>query len=164
MNEKLKRMDYIDSYGDVIRVSAHLDMYRDNDNLFVGLTCYDEDLEAEDSYCSLTVNVDKLPYLHSAIDTTYNGEGKLKFLKDKGFGEPTGQYVHSGFCSYPVFRFYEDKLMEIEPDMFQIYAATHNQVVEKKESLDKLISNAEKIAEEQAGRMKSGLDDCRIER
>jgi len=147
MNKNLKRMDYIDSYGDLIKVSAQLDMYRDNDNLYIGLTCYDEDLEAEDSYCDLTVNVDKLPYLHSAIDTTYNGEGKLKFLLDNGFGEPTGKYGHSGFCSYPIFRFNEEKLMEIEPDVFRVYTAMHNKSIERKESLSEKITKAKMVAE-----------------
>ena len=149
MNRSMKRMDYMDSYGDIIEVSVQVDVYRENNNLFVGLTCYDEDLEAEDSYCHLTVNVTELPYLHSAIDTTYNGAGKLKFLQDNGFGEPTGWYVHSGYCSYPVFRFREQKLMELEPDTFRVYAMLHNRRAEKKETLEEKISRARSMPESQ---------------
>ena len=165
MSNEIKRMDYTDSYGDLIKVTPVLNMYRDNDNLYVGLTSYDEDLEAEDNYCDLTVNVYKLPYLHSAIDTTYSGEAKLKFLQEQGFGELTGNSLRSGFCTYPVFRFNEDKLREIDPETFKAYAKAHNVSLDAKEPLDAKINKAKNRPNGAASqRREPSLDNKNVER
>lgn len=141
-----------DSYGDEVEVIPKLNMYRDNDNLYIGLDSFDEDLEGWDSYCDLTVNLFELPYLESAVDITYSGEEKIKFLTENGFGEPTGQTIASGFCVFPVFRFNEDKLKEIDPVLFAQYAKAHGKEIEQHSSLNEQIKDAEQKADSFEGK------------
>ncbi len=136
-NEKLM---YTDSFGDTFEVFPKIDFYKSNNNLYVGLDAYDEDLEAVDSYCHITVNLYELPYLHSAIDLTFGGEAKPKFLEENGFGHFTGEVINNGFGKYPVFEFDEDKIREINPETFAEYAKAHGK---DKPGFDKLISNAQ---------------------
>lgn len=141
--EKDKLM-YTDSFGDTFEVFPKINFYLDNNNLYLGLDSYDEDLEAIDAYCDITVNIDVLPYLHSAVDLTYGGEGKIKFLEDNGFGHRTGQALRSGFGVYPIFAFNEDKLCQIDPETFAAYAKAHGK---DKPSLDSKIGEAQKKTE-----------------
>lgn len=139
-------LSYTDAYGDELSLKPTLNFYLSNNNLAVGLTEYDKELEIEDSYCMLTVNVDELPYLYAAIDTTYGGEQKLQFLKDHALAEPTGEVLHSGFCTYPVYRFNEEKLREIDPNTFKAYQKAHG----RESSLDQKIKTAQEKKELQS--------------
>ena len=116
-----KELEYFDTFNDRIMVKPHLNFYNSNNNLYIGLTYYDEELQMEDHYSDLTVNIEKLPYLYSALDTTYNTENVLKFITDHALGEFTGKYLYSGFCRYPVVKFNEEKMKEIDPNMFKAY-------------------------------------------
>lgn len=109
---------YTDNYGDDNDVRLVLDMYRDNNNLFVGLEEHDEEFDFWDSYCDVTVNIVRLPFLESAINMNYGGQEKIDFLVKNGFGEPAGYSLSSGFCTYPVFRFNADKIKELDPAFF----------------------------------------------
>lgn len=122
MGENMENyLEYLDTFNDLVMVKPHLNFYNSNNNLYIGLLYYDEELHMEDHYSDLTVNIEKLPYLYSALDTTYNTENVLKFVSDHGLGEFTGQYLHSGFCRYPIIKFNEEKMQEIDPDMFKAY-------------------------------------------
>lgn len=114
--------EYIDSYGGTNFVQFKMDMYRDNDNLYLGLDVYDPEVDAMLPYGDVTVNTHvNLPYLHSLIDTNNNGAAIIPFLVEKGFGELTGQSVVSGYCDFPIFKFSEEKLMEVCPKEFSEY-------------------------------------------
>lgn len=141
---KDEKLMYTDSFGDTFEVFPKINYYADNNNLYVGLDAYDEDIEAIDAYCDITVNIDELPYLHSALDLTYSGMEKIKFLEENGFGRLTGEILFSGFCQYPVFAFNEDKIREINPEMFTAYAKAHGK---DKPSLDNKIGEAQKKTE-----------------
>lgn len=132
-----------------ITVFPTMDMYRNNNNLYLGLDYWDQELEIRDSWCDLTVNVGNLPYLHSAIDTDLSGEDKIRFLIENGFAEDTGKTLLSGFCTFPVFRFREDKLRELNPEVFAAYAKAHGREKEENSPLDHQISEA-------AGKNRSG--------
>lgn len=136
----------IDSYGDKITVYPAINFYMSDNNLKVGLNHYDEDLEDVDSYCSLTINGDfPHAYLEAAVDTTFNGDRKLEFLVQNGFGEPTGKTMFYGGSSYPIFKFNEDKLRQIDPVTFDAYAKAHG--IDKKPSLDDRIAGAQTKAD-----------------
>lgn len=109
--------------GGVSRVRPYLDTYQDNGNLYVGLEFYMEDGFWEPDL-SITVNTIPLAYLEAAIDTNNNGNKILEFLQKNNFGELTPFTVSSGFCVYPIFRFNEEKIMEIDPEVFREYAKT----------------------------------------
>lgn len=137
-----KNFIYTDNFGDDNQVSVVFDMYRDNDNLFIGLEEYDEEFDYWDSYCDVTVNVGNLPFLESAININLGGQEKIDFLVKNGFGELTDKILLSGFCKYPVFKFNEDKLKELDPEFFTKYAVAHGKEIYL--PLDSQISGAEK--------------------
>ena len=65
-------------------------------------------------FATLTVN---LPGLRgtkpnvSAVDTN-NCPWAPALIKRLGIGKPTGDYLHSGFCTYPVYEFDMQKIAE----------------------------------------------------
>ncbi len=138
-----KSYEYKSAYGDVYTVEPKLAMYVDNDNLYVGLDFYDEEYNCWDSFCDVTVNINKQPYLCSAIDTNNNGNAIVDFLEKNGIAEYTGMVNFSGYCAYPVFYFNEEKLKEINPEVFAEYAKAHGK---NKEPLDKKLKDAESRA------------------
>lgn len=142
MSAEVKGYPYKDSYGDEFTVYPKLNMYADNSNLYVGLDSFDEDIGEVDAYCDLTVNIYKLPYLCSCVNIEYGGEQHAKFLEEQGIAQFTGKWVPSGFMSFPVFRFNEDKLREIDPKMFAEYAKAYGKEVEVKKPLDQQIQKA----------------------
>ena len=142
MSAEKKGYPYKDRYGDEFTVYPKLNMYADNDNLYVGLDSFDEDLGEIDQYCDLTVNIYKLPYLCSCVNIEYGGEQHARFLEEQGIAQFTGKWMPSGFMSFPVFRFNEDKLREIDPEMFAKYANAYGKEVEVKKPLDQQIQTA----------------------
>lgn len=120
-NENVLEMKYVDFTGESIRVQPKINMYANDNNLYVGLDWYDQEYGCWEPYCDVTVNIRKLPFLESAIDTNNNGDRIIKFLVDQGFGELTSKVQPSGFCIFPVFRFNPEKLKEIDPVMFEEY-------------------------------------------
>lgn len=130
---------YEDSYGDKNAVYPKLNFYLSDNNLYLGLSEYDTEFDYLEHYCDVTVNIDTLPYLHAAIDTNNNGTKIVDFLIKNGFGEPTGGMIPSGFCWFPVFKFNEDKLREIDPETFAAYAKAQGM---NKSPLDQQISGA----------------------
>ncbi len=122
---KAEWMTY-EGYSGTYQVLPKLNLYRENSNLYVGLDFFDLDFGGFEPFTDLTVNVGALPYLHSAIDTNNNGQQAVDFLEAHGFGKKTDFSIPSGFCLFPVFKFNEDKLREIDPQVFAEYAKAHN--------------------------------------
>lgn len=120
-NKELQ-MDYTDVFGGTYKVLPKLNSYLDNNNLYVGLDFYEEEGGFWAPYADVTVNVGRLPFLESAIDTNNNGQKIVDFLVENGFGELTDKVIPSGFCVFPVFRFNADKLKAIDSEFFKEYA------------------------------------------
>lgn len=146
---------YTDNFGDENGVALVLDMYRDNNNLYIGLEEYDEEYEFWDPYCDVTVNIRTLPFLESAINIEFGGQEKIDFLTRNGFGELTDKKLRSGFLEFPVFRFNAQKLKELDPAFFAEYAKEHGMSVDERSGLDDKISAAEKAQKDQASSDKS---------
>lgn len=163
--DRIVEMDYVDPFGDTIRVRPKINMYANNNNLYVGLDWYDKDYGCWEPYCDVTVNIWKLPYLESAIDTNNNDSRILKFLVDQGFGQLTDRVQPSGFCVFPVFRFNADKLEEIDPVMFNEYEKVAGEKGRKHKPLDVSIREAKQknnaAYERESGtrEVSSGRDD-----
>lgn len=115
---------HLSGFG-LIPVYPILDIYREYNNLYLGLNYYDEEEQMFDHYGDVTVNVEQMQYQHSTIDTNNNGTRILDFLKRNGFGEETNRCVNSGFCSFPVFRFDDRALQRIDPRVYKDYAMMH---------------------------------------
>lgn len=142
-SDLVAEMDYVDLFGNTVRVRPKINMYANNDNLYVGLDCYDQEFGGWEPYCDVTVNIRKLPFLESAIDVNNNDYHILKFLSDQGFGNLTEKVLPSGFCVFPVFRFNADKLQEIDSKMFSEYLKCHGrQPMQSHKALDTSIRDA----------------------
>lgn len=69
---------------------------------------------ADGPFATLTVNlpgVRTMPKNVSCVDTN-NCPWAPALIKRLKIGKPTGHYLHSGFCSYPVYTFDLDKIAE----------------------------------------------------
>lgn len=139
--------EYNDRFGVTYQVMPNMNTYLNNDNLYLGLDFYDTDCQAWLPYADVTVNVGALPFLESAIDTNNNGNDILDFLVKNGFGELTGAAIKSGYCEFPVFKFNEDKLKEVDSFAFELYAKAHNKELC---SLDNVIIEAKHKSDAEA--------------
>lgn len=143
-------LTYIDGAGDANLVFPRLNIYEDNNNLYLGFVSEDLEWGGLDHYCSATTNVSVLPYLHSCIDTNNNGTRIIEFLERNGFGEMTDMELPSGRCWYPVFRFNEEKLRQIDPEMFAAYAKAHGR--DKPSLASQIAGAAERTVQNNSGR------------
>ena len=135
-----KKYVYSPTYGEPVEVNLTMNMYACNDNLYIGMDYFEQEYDCMMPYGDVTVNTDlKLPFLYATIDNNNNGPSILPFLVEHGFGFDTGAVVNSGFCQFPIFKFSEDALKRIDPEMFQEYKKAHGSL-----SLDRKIKEAEK--------------------
>lgn len=75
-------------------------------------------LQLYDAYgeplCSMTTNFGKdLPFGYSYVDTNNLPEIE-EFIKEYGLGAPTGKFMQSGYCSYPLYKFNMGVLNELD--------------------------------------------------
>ena len=80
------------------------------------------DSKDEQSFAILTVNLSDaleevmegipLPHNVQAVDVN-NCPWAEDFIKDNNLGKPLGVYITSGFCTYPLYIFDLDKLVDI---------------------------------------------------
>lgn len=101
----------VTSWGRTYNVKPTTSTYRNNGNLYIGLLCEIKEDYGEwwEPYCDITVNIGKLEENCGAVDTN-NFPQAEDFIHKYGFGEFTGRYVISGFCSYPIYKFDMDKV------------------------------------------------------
>lgn len=86
--------------GENYEVKIEKSNYFTNGNLAVLLTFDDGEEDV------LTVNLEeKLPLNQAYVDTN-NHPNAEQFIIDNNLGEPLGKYGHSGFCAYPLYKFY----------------------------------------------------------
>lgn len=73
-------------------------------------------VEAETGECfaDLTVNIDGVAGGNFAYVDTNNNDWAVKFIEENKLGINTGAVGFSGFCSYPLFAFDEDKIIQEE--------------------------------------------------
>ena len=108
-----------------LTVYPYIGQYEENGNLYLGLLYFDEESKKVLPFTDVTVNLDDLGYLQSAVDTKSNGGKIVDFLCDNGFGDVTGTLFRSD-GPYPIFRFHEKILNEIDPEAFSAYARAHH--------------------------------------
>ena len=77
-----------------------------NGNLAIVLYCYDRDYDFWEPYGNLTVNFEeKLPENYAYLDVN-NIPNAEEFVMENELGEFTGKMRFSGFCCYPLYKFY----------------------------------------------------------
>ena len=104
--------DFADGYGDVRKVNLAVGVHEGTDNLFVGADCFNPGTGEMDDGPRFTANILKLPPFVAALDVEYGGERIAGFLAENGFGHLTGDVLHNGSRTFPLFRFDEAKLEE----------------------------------------------------
>lgn len=108
-----------EKYGTTRPIQLQIAAYL-NGNLAIEMITW-EDGHPE-PWNTLTVN---FPYQcdknHAFIDTNNNDQQILSWIIRNGLAVPTGIMTQSGFCSYPEYRFREDRLREIDPDGYEAY-------------------------------------------
>ena len=78
--------------------------YYNNNNLAIEIICWNEE-DGYEPFAMLTVNTQtKLPANQAAVDTN-NFPEAIQLIEEYRLGIPTGDYVYSGYCKYPVYEF-----------------------------------------------------------
>lgn len=99
----------LNAWGKEHQITLDLSNYVDNNNLFVGLVCWEDIGKGEypEPWSDLTVNLGiKCAPNCAFIDTNDNGKEIINWLIANKLGMPTGRVAQSGFCTYPEFEFY----------------------------------------------------------
>ena len=73
-----------------------------NGNLAIAI-----ELEDGEPFATLTVNIDILMPDYAFVDTN-NCPWAEEFIKENNLGEFTGTVRKSGYCSYPLYKFYKE--------------------------------------------------------
>lgn len=98
-------------YGKEHPMTFELNRYAENGNLYVGLITHEEGYPAP--WQNLTVNLSvKCNDGCAFIDTNNNGDEIIDWLIEHELGILTGKERASGWCVYPEFMFFMDKLRE----------------------------------------------------
>ena len=90
----------IENWGNAYDVRMEKTKYC-NGNLAIRLVC-----DNGEPYGDLTVNLNKeLPDDMAYVDTN-NMPNAERFIKENNLGVHQGKYEYSGFCAYPLYRFF----------------------------------------------------------
>lgn len=96
----------INNWGKEYEVQMEKTSYKNNGNLAIVLTCYDSEYDCWEPYGNLTVNLNnKLPANMAYVDVN-NMPNAEEFITENNLGEDTGDIGFSGFCCYPLYKFY----------------------------------------------------------
>ena len=68
--------------------------------------------ENKELFGNLTVNIIPLPRGFAAVDTNNLGEEIIDFIEENRLGHVI-DYIQSGYCQYPVVKFYMIKLLDL---------------------------------------------------
>ena len=78
-----------------------------NGNLAIQLMCHDDEYDFWEPYGMLTVNFDqKLPEGYAYVDTN-NIPNAEQFIKKYNLGVHQGKFKMSGYCCYPLYKFFD---------------------------------------------------------
>lgn len=77
----------------------------------LSLYSYSEEEKELEPYTDVTVNIPNCKRGTGCqfIDTNNNDPSIIDWLEENEFGKCTGNFGHSGFCTYPEFNFYAGK-------------------------------------------------------
>ena len=94
-------------FGNYPNCFFEINKYRDNDHIAVSIFSSEEG-----PFSPVTVNIsgiERFPKNYSCVDTN-NAPFIEKLIKKLGIATPAGITLKSGWCTYPVYIFDEDKL------------------------------------------------------
>lgn len=99
-------LTYKSQWGGEYEIGLTVNHYLENNNLFVGMVCYNGE-----PFANLTVNL-SVPCDENCafIDTNNLGMGIMAWLEKNNLGTQTFRFQRSGFCEYYEFKFDMDKV------------------------------------------------------
>ena len=123
----MEKLVYESHFLGKIPVALWIARYCDeNGAIYIGL-CSDIDSEEEgelEPFGDLTVNLPgTVPAFCGYLDVN-NLPGIDVFVTENQIGEFTGKVLQSGFCTYPLYKFSEERLKELCPEGFEGYVKT----------------------------------------
>jgi hypothetical protein len=115
---KMKPIKFKNQWGNEYKVIFYKDNYMDNNRLYIGCMCEDEEYGGYEPYCDVTVNLaQNMPNGNFGFLDTNNGDPNLfNLMSERGWIEDTGIMGFSGFCVYPLVKFSDEFLEMIEQD------------------------------------------------
>lgn len=107
-----KKLVFKTRYSGETPVTFEKGNYLNNNNLYIGVIAWDEGYP--EPWCDMTVNLQgKLPDNYAYVDTNNGGNELLEFIIENNLGTQVGVGA-SGFCVYPLVKFHEDFVNNIE--------------------------------------------------
>ena len=101
----------VNCYGQFYEVEAYKGQYANNGSLAIELVCCDDGCP----FTTLTVNImDGGAHDNYAYVDTNNFSSAVEFIKENKLGVFTGIYGYSGWCKYPLYKFYKTKLKNMK--------------------------------------------------
>jgi hypothetical protein len=112
---EIKTFRFKSQWGTEYNVFFFKSNYMDNNRIYVGCMCENEEYGGYEPYCDVTVNLDqKMPKGNYGFLDTNNGDRNLfNLMYGNGWIKDTGMFGFSGFCMYPLVEFTEKFLNEI---------------------------------------------------
>ena len=109
-------------WGETMDVQLDINNYMNNDGLYIGLNCIDEEGDLE-PYGDMTTNLSmKAPDYCAYVDINNMPELE-KFIEDNELGEFTGLTQRSGYVEYPLYFFNVNALRKASPSEMEMYEA-----------------------------------------
>lgn len=112
----MKPVKFKSQWGNEYNVVFYKDNYVDNNRIYIGCMCEDEEYGGYEPYCDVTVNLaQNMPNGNFGFLDTNNGDPNLfNLMFEKGWIEDIGIMGASGFCIYPLVKFSDEFLEMIE--------------------------------------------------
>lgn len=123
----MEKLIYESHYLGKIPVALWIDRYYDEKGaIYIGLysSMDSEDEDDLEQFGDLTVNLPgTVPAFCGYLDE--NGLPEIeRFVTENQIGEFTGKVYQSGYCTYPLYKFSEERLKELCPEGFEEYVKT----------------------------------------
>ena len=113
--KEMKTFKFKSQWGTEYNIIFFKSNYMDNNRIYIGCMCEDEEYGGYEPYCDVTVNLNQIiPTGNYGFLDTNNGDPNLfRLMKANRWIEDTGILGFSGWCSYPLVKFSEEFINEI---------------------------------------------------
>ena len=97
-----------------MKVCFRVSKYANNERLYVGILCLNDEYQFWEPWCDVTVNLsdEDISSENCAFVDTNNAPYISQWLQDNGIAKFVGEFGFSGFCAYPMMEFDVDKVNE----------------------------------------------------
>ena len=111
----MRTIRFKDKYETEYNIVFYKGRYMRGNGIYVCAYCEDEEYGGYSPYCDITINLMK-PIQdgnYAFLDTNNADLELIDLMVEKGWIEKTGYFDFSGYCSYPLVKFTDEFLNEI---------------------------------------------------